>query len=144
MKTYLLSAAAAIFLSVIISLIVPEGKLNKTITFIMRLVCILVLIQPLTGLFKLSPSGSSESTVDYVFVESVYSGHQSEQLEKLIGTEFETECECTVKVEYDDGEFKVNEVVVKIKENNVKLIEAIYEYLRELKYINITVYAEST
>ncbi len=144
MKTYLLSAAAAIFLSVIISLLVPEGKLNKTITFIMRLVCILVLIQPITGLFKLSPQGPFESTVDYVFVESVYSDHQSAQLEKLIKTEFETECECTVKVEYADGEFKAKEAAVKIKENNSELIKAIYEYLQELNYINITVYAEST
>ncbi len=144
MKTYLLSAAAAIFLSVIISLLVPEGKLNKTITFIMRLVCILVLIQPITGLFKLSPQGPTDSAVDYVFVESVYSDHQSAQLEKLIKTEFETECECTVKVEYADGEFKAKEAAVKIKENNSELIKAIYEYLQELNYINITVYAEST
>ncbi len=144
MKTYLLSAAAAIFLSVIISLLVPEGKLNKTITFIMRLVCILVLIQPITGLFKLSPQWPTDSTVDYVFVESVYSDHQSAQLEKLIKTEFETECECTVKVEYADGEFKAKEAAVKIKENNSELIKAIYEYLQELNYINITVYAEST
>ena len=144
MKTYLLSAAAAIFLSVIISLLVPEGKLNKTITFIMRLVCILVLIQPITGLFKLSPQWPTDSTVDYVFVESVYSDHQSAQLEKLIKTEFETECECTVKVEYADGEFKAKEAAVKIKENNSELIKAIYEYLQELGYINITVYAEST
>ena len=144
MKTYLLSAAAAIFLSVIISLLVPEGKLNKTITFIMRLVCILVLIQPITGLFKLSPQWPTDSTVDYVFVESVYSDHQSAQLEKLIKTEFETECECTVKVEYADGEFKAKEAAVKIKENNSELIKTIYEYLQELNYINITVYAEST
>ena len=121
-----------------------EGKLNKTITFIMRLVCILVLIQPITGLFKLSPQWHTDSTVDYVFVESVYSDHQSAQLEKLIKTEFETECECTVKVEYADGEFKAKEAAVKIKENNSELIKAIYEYLQELNYINITVYAEST
>ena len=144
MKTYLLSAAAAIFLSVIISLLVPEGKLNKTITFIMRLVCILVLIQPSTGLFKLSPQWPTDSTVDYVFVESVYSDHQSAQLEKLIKTEFETECECTDNVEYAYGEFMAKEAAVKIKENNSELIKAIYEYLQELNYINITVYAEST
>ena len=74
----------------------------------------------------------------------MYSDHQSAQLEKLIKTEFETECECTVKVEYADGEFKAKEAAVKIKENNSELIKAIYEYLQELNYINITVYAEST
>ena len=34
MKIYLLSAAGVIFLSVIVSLLIPEGKLNKTITFV--------------------------------------------------------------------------------------------------------------
>lgn len=68
MKTYLLGAAAAIFLSVIVSLLVPEGKLNKSITFIMRLICILVLIQPLTGIFKIGSSDNSESKVDYTYI----------------------------------------------------------------------------
>ena len=53
MKAYLLSAVGVIFLSVVISLLVPEGKLKKSVTFIMRLICILVLIQPVTGIFKL-------------------------------------------------------------------------------------------
>ena len=44
MKTYLLTAAGVIFLSVIISLVIPEGKLNKSIVFVMRMACILVLI----------------------------------------------------------------------------------------------------
>ncbi len=144
MKTYLLGAAAAIFLSVIVSLLVPEGQLNKSITFIMRLVCILVLIQPLTGIFKIGSSDNSESKVDYTYIEQIYSDHQSEQLEKLLEEEFETDCECAVKIGYTGGEFKAQTAEVIIKENNSKLIDAIYEYLQELGYINITVYAEST
>ena len=53
MKAYLLSAAAVIFLSVIVSLIIPEGKLNKKKVFVMRMVCIFVLISPNTGNFKI-------------------------------------------------------------------------------------------
>ena len=53
MKGYLLTAAGVIFLSVMVSLLMPEGKLNKSITFVMRLICILVLIQPLTGIFNI-------------------------------------------------------------------------------------------
>ena len=49
MKGYLLTAAGVIFLSVIVSLIIPDGKLNKTIVFVMRMACILVLLQPITG-----------------------------------------------------------------------------------------------
>ena len=145
MKTYLIGAAGAIFLSVIISLVIPEGKLNKTITFIMRLVCILVLIQPITGIFKIGSGDKFSDKVDYGYVETIYSQHQSVQLEKLLYNEFETECNCVVSVYYDGkGEFKVNNTEVAVKENNKKLIESIYEYLKELGYINITVYAEST
>ena len=54
MKEYLLTAVGVIFLSVIVSLIVPDGKLNKTIVFIMRMVCIFVLIQPVSGIFKIT------------------------------------------------------------------------------------------
>ena len=38
MKEYLLTAVGVIFLSVIVSLIVPDGKINKTIVFIMLMV----------------------------------------------------------------------------------------------------------
>lgn len=144
MKTYLLGAAGVIFLSVIVSLLVPEGKLNKTITFIMRLVCILVLIQPITGIFKIgSGDGTAENNVDYVFVESVYSEHQSEQLEKLIASEFGVDSDCAVNVDFNNGEFKVMSAEIKIKENNTQIIDKIYEYLTGRGYINITVYAES-
>ena len=101
MKTYLIGAAGAIFLSVIISLVIPEGKLNKTITFIMRLVCILVLIQPITGIFKIGSGDKFSDKVDYAYVETIYSQHQSVQLEKLLYNEFETECNCVVSVYYD-------------------------------------------
>ncbi|MBD5632574.1 MAG: hypothetical protein HDP34_05030 [Clostridia bacterium] len=142
MKTYLLSAAGVIFLSVIISLLIPEGKLNKTVTFVMRLICIAVLIQPITTIFKISDSQSTTLKTDYGYVASVYSEHQSGQLENLLITEFNAESDCRVSVEYQDGEFKVTETCVKLE--NEKLIEEIYAYLQELGYINITVYAEST
>ena len=59
MKIYLISAAAVIFLSVLVSLIIPEGKLNKTIVFILRMVCIFVLIQPITGIFKIKTGATN-------------------------------------------------------------------------------------
>lgn len=84
MKTYLLTAAGVIFLSVIVSLLIPEGKLNKSIVFVMRLACIFVLIQPITGIFKIKSSTVNEPLYDYEFICKVYSDNQSEQLEKLI------------------------------------------------------------
>lgn len=144
MKNYLLTAAGVIFLSVMVSLLLPEGKLNKSITFVMRLICILVLVQPLTGLFGIKTQIASKDAVDYAYVAQVYTNNQSAQLEKLLKEKFGAETECTVKVEYEEGQFKVKEAVVAIAENNNNLNEDIYEYLKELGYINITVYAEST
>ncbi len=142
MTAYLLSATGVIFLSVIVSLIIPEGKLNKTIVFIMRLCCIFVLIRPITGIFK-TESEATREFVDYGFVGSVYSENQSEQLENLIYEKFGKECGCEVTVEYSDGEFSVSGASVEVYENNDDLIDKIYAYLKELGYINISVYAKT-
>ena len=142
MKAYLLSAAAVIFLSVIVSLIIPEGKLNKTIVFVMRMVCIFVLIQPITGIFKIKSSSADSPMFDYEYICSVYSDNQSKQLEQLILKEYGEESECAVSVIYNEGNFKVSGVDVQLTEENEKISE-IYEYLAKLGYINITVYAKS-
>ena len=144
MKTYLLTAAAVIFLSVIVSLIIPQGKLNKTIVFVMRMACILVLIQPITGIFKIKTSSQGEAIYDTEYVATVYSKNQSGSLEKLLYGEFEEECVCNVNVVYDGGNFTVESVSVQTVSQNNKLIEDIYEYLEQLGYINITVYAKSS
>ena len=147
MTNYLLTAAGVIFLSVIISLIIPEGKLNKSITFIMRLICILVLIQPITGIFNISGgSNASESLADYTYVSSVYSEHQSEQLELLLNKEFGAETSCSVKVEYVNGDFKATEAEVGISDsdNNAQTLkENIEKYLLELGYEKVTVFLKN-
>ena len=144
MKTYLISATAVIFLSVMVSLIIPEGKLNKTIVFVMRMACIFVLIQPITGIFKIKNTGVSNSSLyDYEYICKVYSDNQSEQLEKLIYEKFAVESTCTIKIVYDDGEFRADGVDIEINSENYEIIDDIYEYLEELKYINISVYANS-
>lgn len=144
MKTYLLSAAGVVFLSVVVSLIVPDGKMHKMVIFAMRLICIFVLISPLVSLFKgeVADTGAG-SDIDYTFVEQIYSEHQSEQLEKLLLKELSAETDCFVKVAYDGEDFKVNSVEVALKEN-FELSDKIYEYLQGLGYINITVYAKGT
>lgn len=144
MKSYLMSAVGVIFITVIISLLVPEGKLNKSIMFLMRLICIVVLIQPIVGLFNLKTEPTVSDFFDYQYVSSVYSEHQNTQLEKLIEKEFGIETECTVSVEYVESEFKVTGAEARLKKNNEGLIGEIYSYLQELGYINITVYAQST
>lgn len=144
MKTYLLTAAGVIFLSVVVSLLIPEGKLLKSMTFIMRLICIFVLVQPVTEVFGVSRSSDDIALADYAYVSSVYSSHQSVQLADALYGQFGVSCECDVKVEYTDGNFAVTSVTVYLAANSDSLIAQIYEYLENLGYINITVYAEST
>lgn len=144
MQIYLLSAAGVIFFSVIVSLLIPEGKLYKTITFVMRLICIVVLIQPVTRIFEISPAETSDNYFDSEYVSAQYSRHQSIQLEQLISDKFSAESDCVVEVVYDDGQFKVNGVEVALNLDDKKNIESIKSYLQELGYINITVYAKST
>ena len=143
MKTYLLTAAGVIFFSVIVSLIIPEGKLNKSIVFVMRMACILVLLQPISGLFDFSSVSTDELIYDYEYITNVYSDNQSKELEKLIYKEFSAESNCLVEILYDEGNFKVGTVSVEIISDNKKLIDEIQSYLKELGYINITVYAKS-
>ena len=129
MKAYLLTAAGVIFLSVIVSLLIPEGKLHKTVTFVMRLVCLLVLIQPVTGIFKIGDTETTSKYFDYEFVEDVYTDHQSRELEKLLQKEFGQKTECIVDVEYEDGQFKVEKVLVALERDGAKFINQIYAYL---------------
>ena len=142
MRTYLLTVAAVIFLSVMVSLLIPEGKLNKSVIFVMRMACILVLIQPVTGIFKISSSSANAPMYDYVYISNVYSKNQSKQLEKLLFEKFSTECNCFVEIVYDNGNFKAESVTVEVESESEQIIYEIYAYLQELKYINISVYAK--
>lgn len=143
MKTYLLSAAGVVFISVVVSLIVPEGKMHKMVTFAMRLICIFVLITPLVSLFRGEVADTeSEGNINYAFVEQIYSEHQSAQLEKLLSKDLSVEADCTVTVLFDGEDFKISSVEVCVE--NFELNEEIYAYLEELGYINITVYAKGT
>lgn len=139
MKNYLIGAAGVIFLSVIVTLFIPEGRLNKTVTFVMRLVCIFVLIRPVTEVFTFNSDGGN--SVDYDYVAEVYSSHQSRQLEKLLEDKFGEGITCTVTVGYSETGFEVSGAEVITEEKSSEVIDEIYEYLKDLGYINITVYA---
>ena len=143
MKTYLLTAVGVIFLSVIVSLVIPEGRLKKSITFVMRMACILVLIQPLTGIFKIKSSSNGEAMFDYEYICTVYSSNQSEQLEKVLLSEFSAQTSCNVDIRYENGEFRAESVTVEVNSQDNEIIENIYAYLEQREYINITVYAKS-
>ena len=67
MTAYLVTACGAVFLSVVVSFIIPQGKLAKTITFVLRIVCIAILISPLAQIFTISDE-SFDSMVDYDYI----------------------------------------------------------------------------
>ena len=52
MTAYIATAAGVVFLTVIADMIIPEGKLNKVINFVLRIACILILISPVFGFFS--------------------------------------------------------------------------------------------
>ena len=70
MTAYLVTACGAVFLSVVVSFIIPQGKLNKTITFVLRIVCIGILISPLANLFSISDE-QFDDMVDYEYICNV-------------------------------------------------------------------------
>ncbi len=144
MKTeYLLTAAGVIFLAVIVGLIIPEGKLKKSVNFVLRLICIFVLIQPVTNLFAFD-AGAGNINYDYEYICDVYSQNQSKLLTKKVVEDLGEDCVCTVAVVYEEDKIKENGVTVSGKFENDKVIEKITEYLRGLGYINITVNDQSS
>lgn len=138
MTAYLATAVGVIFLTVAVSFVVPDGKLNKSVNFIMRLVCIAVLFQPITKIFKLSDE-ETESYTDYSLICETYAYGQSRALEDKIYEELEKNCDCSVLVSYSDGEMKEEGVTVYGNFENDEEIEKVREYLEALGYINITV-----
>lgn len=141
MKAYLLSAFGVIFLAVITSYIVPEGKLKKTINFILRVVCITVLLTPVGNLISFE-SAEDSAAFDFDYICSVYSGNQSMLLENKLSDELGIECDCVVAVIFEDDSIKENGVTVYgVKDKEEQKI--IVEYLKELGYININVNEES-
>ncbi len=138
MKAYLLTAVGVIFLTVIISFIVPEGKLKKSVNFVLRLVSIGMLINPVTKIFNFSTTSSS-TTYDYDYVCEVYSQNQSRLLTQKVNDELGYDCVCRVEISYDGTKISENGVTVSGNFENVQTVEQITEYLEGLGYIHITV-----
>lgn len=139
MTAYLYLSAGTVFLTVLVNFIIPEGKLHKSVNFVLRLACIFILVSPVLKVFDLSVSGNEDEIIDYDYICSVYSHNQSAQLEKLIYENLGIECECEVEFIYSDGAFKENGVRVTANFVEEETIDAIQSYLQTLGYININV-----
>lgn len=142
MSAYILTAAGAVFLTAAAGMILPDGKLNKSVNFVLRLVCIGILVSPLAGIFNFDAESGADADVDYDYIVSVFSQSQSEELEKLVKDELGIECGCEVVIIYEDGTFKQTDVNICTDNVEYEEISALREYLKELGYININVYEE--
>ncbi len=138
MKLYIISAISTVFLSVLCSIIIPEGRLKKTVNFSLRMICMLALIQPIKDFFTLS-DGESLSLIDYEFVCQAYENSQEEALKSAILSQFNENCKCDIEISYEDGEFRQKYVYVYTESKNSVTNNEIYAYLQERGYININV-----
>ncbi len=138
MKAYLAVAAGTVFLSILCSILVPEGKLKKTVLFSLRMVCLVALIQPVYNLFSFADSELSD-ICDYSFICEMYSNQQEKAAESEIYNKFGESCTCEITIEYSDGEFIQTAIDVITDSGNSETISQIYEYLNGLGYINIIV-----
>lgn len=138
MKAYLLTAVGVIFLTVIVSFIVPEGKLKKSVNFVLRIISIGVLIQPVVKIFTFTPQKES-ADYDYAYVCQVYSQNQSQLVTQKVKEDLNLDCVCAVEIIYDGTQIKENGVTVEGNFESVQTIEEITEYLEGLGYIHITV-----
>lgn len=143
MTTYLALSAGIIFLTVLLSFIIPEGKLNKSINFVVRIACIFILVSPIISIFDFSAATTQDDLVDYDYLCDVYSDTQSDQLEKMIFDATGIECQCIVDFTYEDGVFRENGVTILTDFVDSVTIGKIQAYLKELGYININVNEES-
>ena len=139
MTTYIAVAAGAVFLTVVVGMIIPEGKLHTSVNFVLRIACIFILISPIAQIFDISLSEGGEGDVDFDYICQVYSEGQSSQLEKLIEENIGIECDCDVEIVYEDGSIKENGVTIYTDNVESALIDDIVSYLKELGYININV-----
>lgn len=143
MTKYIALSAGVIFLAVLVSFIIPEGKLNKSINFVVRIACIFILVSPVLQVFHITAGNETANLVDYDYLCAVYSRSQGDQIEKLVAENLGLDIDCTVEFTYEDGVFKENGVNIMTDFVDHDTIEKIQAYLHELGYININVNEKS-
>lgn len=136
MKEILILATGVVFLSIIFSYIVPDGKLKNSINLILRLVCMLVLLTPITSF--LFPNQEDVIFIDYDKISAVYKDSQEDYLEFLIYDKFDLICDCNISINYNNKEVVETGVEVNLMQNFNNL-DKLYSYLEDLGYINIIV-----
>jgi hypothetical protein len=144
MKNYMILAAGVVFLCTFIGFIIPEGKLNKAVCFVIRIVCIAILVEPLTAILHLNVQDSqSEYYIDYDYIAQQYSANQQLALKGILDEQFNIDASCEILINYDGQNFVQSTVCVNYLNEEEDTNMQIYEYLQALGYIDITVNEKS-
>ncbi len=138
MSAYLTVAVGTVFVSALCAILIPEGRLKGTITFIMRLLCLAALAAPLKNFIQYD-FNQQQSWVDYSFLCEAYAEDQERALESALKKQTGVDCECEITIVYNNGNFEQSAVQVNVMTEDSQVLSLIYEYLTELNYINITV-----
>ena len=139
MTEYILAAAGAIFLSVVVGLIIPEGRLKKAVSFVVRIACICLLVSPVLTIFDVDIKSDGGQGADYEYISEMYSLTQSRELEGMLEERFGCDMAADVEIVYEDGAFREKGVKIVTDKVEEALIDDIVSYLKELGYININV-----
>lgn len=139
MSEYILAAAGAIFLSVVVGLIIPEGRLKKAVSFVVRIACICLLVSPVLTIFDVDIKSDGGQGADYEYISEMYSLTQSRELEGMLEERFGCDMTAEVEIVYEDGAFREKGVKIVTDKVEEALIDDIVSYLKELGYININV-----
>ena len=139
MSEYILAAAGAIFLSVVVGLIIPEGRLKKAVSFVVRIACICLLVSPVLTIFDVDIKSDGGQGADYEYISEMYSLTQSRELEGMLEERFGCDMAADVEIVYEDGAFREKGVKIVTDKVEEALIDDIVSYLKELGYININV-----
>ena len=139
MSEYILAAAGAIFLSVVVGLIIPEGRLKKAVSFVVRIACICLLVSPVLTIFDVDIKSDGGQGADYEYISEMYSLMQSRELEGMLEERFGCDMAAEVEIVYEDGAFREKGVKIVTDKVEEALIGDIVSYLKELGYININV-----
>lgn len=86
MSSYILNVVGVVFISIVIDLILPSGKMEKYVKSATALIIVFVIISPIPALFKKAQNlkfNTNESLIDQSFIQKT-NQKKAESIEKAI------------------------------------------------------------
>lgn len=123
MREYIWAVCGAVILSALAAILMPEGKIGKFLSGILKLFCMCVMLTPLFGLFggfteKLPGGEDGQAALDEEFIEYMFGRRAEEseaELEELLGEEFAVAVSAEILWNCDEYSYNVTGVNIKIE-----------------------------